>query len=145
MKQTKKDLLFAVRSDREHANAPYTCPVCDSGAVSYESSEVEGNISIQPATCDECYSTWVDVYKCCGFSTLYVQREQALRMVSSKDADLVNLIHDAFDLYRQSVAHLNVSGKLPKFNAVGLANGERPDEETIRHLKKIVKKGSPRA
>ena len=61
-------------SQEDYLKPDAGCPVCRSIAIKYNSFNVEGNKAFQEASCNDCHSTWNDVYTISGY-TILVERD----------------------------------------------------------------------
>jgi len=60
-------------SDEEYITlGSSACPVCRSTNIGYDSLDCDGKYMSQPVECEDCHSTWYDIYKLEGYADLDV-------------------------------------------------------------------------
>jgi transposase-like protein len=46
------------------------CPACDSGSISGNNINVDGDLVTQNVSCSDCLATWKDLYQLTGYADL---------------------------------------------------------------------------
>jgi len=55
-------------SDEQYLKKAATCPFCGSDNISGEEISIEGNEAWQEVSCNDCESSWQDIYELVGYS-----------------------------------------------------------------------------